>query len=54
MGNEIKAVAQLSAVDKRRLIFKVSAYDTTANALIGEGDHERFIVDREKFLGKLR
>lgn len=54
VGNEIKAVAQLSAVDKRRLIFKVSAYDTTANALIGEGDHERFIVDREKFLGKLK
>ena len=37
-------------IDRRRLVFAVKAYDETG--LIGEGKHERFIVDMDKFTAK--
>ena len=51
VGNAISAVAELTEIDGRKLIFKIQAYD--GDTLIGEGDHIRFIVNREKFLSKL-
>lgn len=53
-GNGIKAVAQLQEVQNKRLVFKVAAYDTVADALIGEGTHERFIVDPQRFMSKIQ
>lgn len=50
IGEKITAEAILAEVDGRRLVFSVSAYDT--KGVIGEGKHERFMVDREKFLSK--
>lgn len=50
VGDTIRAEAELVQVDGRRLVFKVAAYDGTG--LIGEGDHERFIIQNEKFLAK--
>lgn len=52
VGAEITAEAELVAVDGRRLTFAVRAWDESGT--IGEGEHERFVVDREKFLSKLR
>ena len=51
VGSEITAEAELVAVEGRRLTFKVKAWDEQGT--IGEGEHERFIVDRERFLSKL-
>ena len=51
VGNTISAIAELTAIEGRKLTFKVSAYD--GETLIGEGEHIRFIVNREKFLSKL-
>lgn len=51
MGATITAVAELTEVDGRKLTFKVAAYE--GETLIGEGVHERFIVNRDKFLSKL-
>ena len=51
LGVCIKAEAELVEVDGRRLVFKVAAYDD--KGLIGEGTHERFIVNTEKFMAKL-
>ena len=51
VGAEITAEAELVAVEGRRLTFKVKAWDEQGT--IGEGEHERFIVDRERFLAKL-
>ena len=51
-GQTIRATAVLTAIDRRKLTFKVSASD--GNGLIGEGEHVRFIVDKEKFMGKLQ
>ena len=51
IGNTISAIAELTAIEGRKLTFKISAYD--GETLIGEGEHIRFIVNREKFLSKL-
>lgn len=48
---ELKVTAQLTGIHGRRLTFKVKA--EWRNEVIGEGQHERFIVNREKFLQKL-
>lgn len=51
VGATILASAELVEVDGRKLSFKIAAYD--GETLIGEGEHIRFIVNREKFLSKL-
>ncbi|MBR2975447.1 MAG: thioesterase family protein [Alistipes sp.] len=51
IGATILATAELTAVEGRKLTFKVAAYD--GETLIGEGEHIRYIVNREKFLTKL-
>ncbi len=50
-GRTITATATLTAVEGRKLQFTVTASDE--DGLIGEGEHTRFIVDREKFMAKL-
>ena len=51
IGMNVKAVAELIAVDGKKLIFKVEAFDS--NEKIGEGQHERYIVDSTKFRDKV-
>ncbi|MDR1785348.1 MAG: HAD-IA family hydrolase [Spirochaetaceae bacterium] len=51
IGMTVRATAELIEVDRRRLLFTVEAFDEAAK--IGEGTHERFIVDNGKFLGNL-
>lgn len=51
MGADIRAVAELTAVDGRKLSFSVKAYQ--GETLIGEGTHERFVVNIERFMSKL-
>jgi fluoroacetyl-CoA thioesterase len=43
VGHQITAEAEVTEVDGRRVAFKVSARDDTE--LIGEGTHERMVVD---------
>lgn len=43
--------SELVEVDRRRLVFDVKAYDECG--LIGEGRHERFIIDSAKFQAKI-
>lgn len=50
-GRSVSATATLVAVEGRKLGFTVKAFDD--EDLIGEGEHTRFIVDREKFMGRL-
>lgn len=49
-GNRIRVESELVEIDRRRLVFKVAAYDE--DGLIGEGRHERFIIETEKFQSK--
>lgn len=50
VGMTVRYESELVEIDRRRLVFRVSAYDDTG--LIGEGKHERFIVDKEQFMVK--
>lgn len=52
IGSEIRCESTLVEVDRRRLVFKVQCFE--GENLIGEGKHERFIVDSEKFMAKLK
>ena len=47
LGATVTARAELLSVDGRRLLFKVSAHDGVD--LIGEGMHERALIDLAKF-----
>jgi len=42
--------SELIEIDRRRLVFSVKAYDECG--LIGEGTHERFIIDKARFIEK--
>ena len=50
LGMKVHAESELVAIDRRKLTFKVAAYDE--KGLIGEGMHERFIIDITKFQNK--
>jgi predicted thioesterase len=52
LGATISATATLTAVDGRSLTFAITARE--GDKVIGEGSHTRFIVDRERFLAKLK
>ena len=50
LGAVVCATAELVEIDRRRLVFKVSVCDEAGQ--VGEGMHERFIIDVEPFLAK--
>ncbi len=51
VGAHVLAIAELTAIEGRKLTFSVKAYE--GETLIGEGEHTRYVVNREKFLSKL-
>ena len=51
LGKTVRAESELIQIDRRRLVFAVRAY--CGDTLIGEGRHERFVVDEARFLAKL-
>ena len=50
VGMKVWCDSELVEIDRRRLVFKVAAYDECG--IIGEGTHERFIIDSQKFQRK--
>ena len=52
MGKKVRAEAELIAIDRRRLTFKVKVYDDAEQ--VGEADHDRFVIDLEKYYEKLK
>ncbi|WP_296007358.1 thioesterase family protein [uncultured Alistipes sp.] len=52
LGAEITASAVVTEVDGRKIVFTVGARD--GEGPIGEGTHVRFVVDRERFLAKVK
>ena len=52
IGMKVWCESELVEVDRRRLVFNVKAYDECG--LIGEGTHERFVIDTAKFMEKLK
>ncbi len=52
IGAEIVATAKVTAVEGRKITFAVEALD--GDDLIGVGAHTRFIVDKTKFMQKVK
>ena len=52
VGMEVVAKTELREIDGRRLVFKVEVYD--AKGMVGDGEHERFIVKNDSFLKKAK
>ena len=50
IGMTVRCESELVKVDGRALTFEVKAYDE--KGLIGEGVHERFLIQNEKFMNK--
>ena len=50
IGMAVRAESELIAVDRRKLRFAVRAW--AGDELIGEGEHERFVIDNARFLEK--
>lgn len=53
LGGRVSATAELVVVDGRRLDFAVQAQDADGN-LLGKGTHTRYVVDRLRFMEKLK
>ena len=50
VGSTIRCESTLIEVDRRRLVFEVKCFE--GETLVGEGIHERFVVDSKKFMCK--
>lgn len=50
VGMDVTAKSELISIDGRKLTFKIEVFDE--REMIGEGVHERFIVNNEKFQNK--
>ena len=50
VGGKVRCETILTEIDRRRLVFSAEIWDEAGK--IGEGTHERFIVDNERFLAK--
>jgi predicted thioesterase len=53
IGATIRCRSILTAIDDRRLSFHIEAYDDSGDK-IGESEHERFIVNAERFMNKFK
>ena len=51
VGLKVRCETELTQVDRRRLVFSVKVYDPFG--LVGEGTHERFVIQYEKFMKKV-
>jgi predicted thioesterase len=52
MGRKVRAEAELAAIDRRKLTFKVKVYDDVEQ--VGEAEHERFVIDEDKYIERLK
>lgn len=52
VGIRVWAESELIEIDRRRLVFRVTAYDECG--IIGRGEHERFIIKKDKFTEKTK
>ncbi len=50
VGHTIRCEAKVIEVDRKRLVFEVKCFD--GEDLVGEGTHERFVVNSAKFMSK--
>lgn len=52
VGRKVRAEAELVAIDRRKLTFKVRVFDEVEQ--VGEAEHERFVIDVNKYIERLK
>jgi predicted thioesterase len=52
LGKRVRAEVELTGIDRRRLSFKIKVFDDIEQ--VGEAEHDRFIVDLDKYQAKLK
>jgi predicted thioesterase len=52
MGKKVRAEAELVAIDRRKLSFRVKVHDDLEQ--VGEAEHDRFVIDLDRYFEKLR
>jgi fluoroacetyl-CoA thioesterase len=52
IGMPVRVEVRLVEIDRRRCVFECEGYDAVDR--ITTGRHERFVVDREKFMARVR
>jgi predicted thioesterase len=52
LGVLVRVRALLLKIDRSHLLFKIEAFDSTEQ--VGEGSHERSVVERAAFLAKCK
>lgn len=50
LGMVVRATSELIEIEGKRLVFKLEAFDEVDK--VGEGTHERFVINLEKFMEK--
>ena len=51
VGRTVRCESEVIEIDRRRIVFKVAVYD--GETLVGDGTHERFVINVRKFREKL-
>lgn len=51
VGKMVWCESEVVALDRRKLTFRVVVYDD--NGIVGQGTHERFVIDEKKFAQKM-
>jgi predicted thioesterase len=52
IGKKVRADAELVAIDRRKLSFKVKIFDEVEQ--VGESEHDRFVIDVDKYIERLK
>ena len=52
IGKKVRAEAELVAIDRRKLSFKVKVFDDVEQ--VGESEHDRFVIDVDKYIERLK
>lgn len=52
IGKKVRADAELIAIDRRKLGFKIKVFDDVEQ--VGEAEHERFVIDVDKYIERLK
>lgn len=52
LGKKVRCEAELVAIDRRRLTFKAKVFDDIEQ--VGEAEHERFVIDLDKYMARLK
>jgi predicted thioesterase len=52
LGKKVRAEAELTGIDRRRLSFRVKVFDDVEQ--VGEAEHDRFVIDVDKYIERLK